>query len=111
MAMTLCAVTLATPNYTSGLSPIWITVGSLKLSPKMNHGIINYLSGALKMSEKIVKYICTKCLTEEDIPQSIISYFHAVDPDPLFNRPPSFSCEKCGYPYMVPKDYLKKSSS
>ena len=77
----------------------------------MNHGIINYLSGALHMSEKTVRYICSKCNAQEDIPYSIISYFHAVDPDPLFNRPPSFSCEKCGYPYMVPKHYLKKSPS
>lgn len=63
------------------------------------------------MSEKTVKYICTKCLTEENIPQSVISYFHAIDPDPLFNRPPSFSCENCGHPYMVPKDYLEKNPS
>ena len=109
--MTLFAVTLAAPNYTSGLSLIWITTVSLRLSTKMNHGIINYLSGALHMSKKTVKYICTKCLTEENIPQSVISYFHAIDPDPLFNRPPSFSCENCGHPYMVPKDYLEKNPS
>ena len=110
MATTLFAVMTAIPNYTCGLSPIWTTAAFLKLFLKMTPGTINPLLGSRTMSEKTVNYICTQCKTEELIPQSVIDFFNSVDPDPLFDRPPSFRCEKCGHPYMVPKDYLKKST-
>lgn len=59
------------------------------------------------MNEKTIKYICPQCQAEEDVPQSVIDFFNAADPDPLFKRPPSFQCENCDNPYMVPKDYIK----
>lgn len=52
-----------------------------------------------------VKYICSKCHAEELIPQNVIDYFDAVDPERKLVGPPSFRCEKCGYPYMLPEHY------
>lgn len=63
------------------------------------------------MNNKSVDYICPKCQTEEPIPQSVIDFFNSADPDPLFDRQPSFRCENCAYPYMIPKKLHQKSSS
>jgi len=57
----------------------------------------------MKQKPKNVKYICSKCNTEELIPQDIIDYFDAIDPERRLVGPPSFKCENCGYLYMLPK--------
>ncbi len=52
-----------------------------------------------------VNYLCPKCLTEELIPQEVIDFFDKNDPQRVPIGPPSFQCERCGYPYMLPKGY------
>lgn len=54
------------------------------------------------------KYVCPQCHTEEIIPQEAINYVNAMDPERCLIGPPSFLCEKCGYPYMMPKGYYQE---
>ena len=49
------------------------------------------------------KYICPKCKNSELIPQNVIDYFDAIDPERAFFGPPAFRCLKCDYPYMLPE--------
>ena len=53
--------------------------------------------------EKTINYLCPKCQTEELIPQEAIDYLDSVDMERALVGPPSFRCELCGYPYMLPK--------
>ena len=54
-----------------------------------------------------VKYLCPQCHTEEIIPQEAIDHVDAMDPERCSLGPPSFLCESCGYPYMMPEGYYK----
>lgn len=56
-----------------------------------------------------VNYVCPQCHTEEIIPQDAIDYVNAIDPERCLIGPPSFLCEKCGYPYMMPEGYYYKN--
>ena len=68
-----------------------------------------FLSNLLKLFKRKkksgVKYICPECKTEEMIPQDVLEYFDATDPERLLVGPPTFKCEKCGHPYMQPERY------
>lgn len=39
------------------------------------------------------------------IPQDAIDLVDTLDPERCLIGPPSFRCEKCGYPYMLPEGY------
>ena len=45
--------------------------------------------------EETIKYRCTNCKQEEDIPKEVVEYFDEMDQSNI-NEPPCFSCEKCG---------------
>ena len=45
--------------------------------------------------KKTIKYKCTSCMLEEDIPREVVEYFDKIDQSNI-NEPPCFSCEKCG---------------
>ena len=45
--------------------------------------------------EATIKYKCTECNMEEDIPKEVIEYFDVLDQSNI-DEPPGFSCEKCG---------------
>lgn len=55
-----------------------------------------------------VKYVCPQCHIEEIIPQDAIDYVNLIDPERCLIGPPSFRCEKCGHPYMMPEGYYKE---
>lgn len=42
-----------------------------------------------------VRYKCTKCKTEEDIPIAVVIQFDLMDTSNI-EEPPCFNCEKCG---------------
>lgn len=45
--------------------------------------------------EATIKYKCTECDMEEDIPKEVVEYFDVMDQSNI-DEPPCFSCEKCG---------------
>ena len=53
--------------------------------------------------EETIKYRCTNCKQEEDIPKEVVEYFDEMDQSNI-NEPPCFSCEKCGG-VMRPQEY------
>lgn len=50
-----------------------------------------------------IKYICTQCKIEEDIPESVVEYFDVMD-DGDTSVPPRFTCNNC-HGDMVPRKY------
>ena len=55
-----------------------------------------------------VRYKCPQCHIEEIIPQDAIHYVNAIDPERCLIGPPSFRCERCGHPYMMPKGWYEE---
>ena len=45
--------------------------------------------------EETIKYKCTVCNMEEDIPKEVVEYFDEMDQSNI-DEPPCFSCENCG---------------
>ena len=43
---------------------------------------------------ELIKYRCTKCKIEEDIPKEVVEYFDQMDQSNI-DEPPYFLCEKC----------------
>jgi DNA-directed RNA polymerase subunit RPC12/RpoP len=51
-----------------------------------------------------VKYVCSNCGTEEDIPTDVLEYFDHANPQQLIFGEHEFTCEKCGFGVMKPVD-------
>ena len=73
-------------------------IGSMNLHLKLRRQL-------LMQQQKTIKYICSKCHAEELIPQEVIDYFDSIDLERALVGPPSFQCERCSYPYMLPKQH------
>ena len=55
------------------------------------------------INQPIVRYICTSCGAEEEIPLSVVKTFDEMDQSNI-NEPPQFDCESCGG-LMRPEKY------
>jgi predicted nucleic acid-binding Zn ribbon protein len=51
-----------------------------------------------------VRYLCSKCGAEEEIPEHVLEYFDEINPEQLLFGTHQFTCEECGTGIMKPEN-------
>lgn len=59
--------------------------------------------------EQMVRFICTFCAAQEDIPKSVVDHMEATDQKGDLSYPPRFTCPVCPDGYMHPINYTSPS--
>lgn len=59
--------------------------------------------------EGMVRFICTFCKAEEDIPKSVVDHMDSTDQRGDLSYPPRFTCSVCPDGLMQPINYTNPS--
>ena len=60
-------------------------------------------------SQEMVRFICTFCGAQEDIPKSVVDHMDATDDRGDMSYPPRFTCSVCPDGLMQPINYTNPS--
>ncbi|MBI2556963.1 MAG: hypothetical protein HYW13_06060 [Planctomycetes bacterium] len=63
----------------------------------------------MKKRQETVKFICTFCAAQEDIPKSVVDQMDATDTGGDMSYPPRFTCSVCPDGLMQPINYTSPS--
>jgi hypothetical protein len=59
--------------------------------------------------EETVRFICTFCAAQEDIPKPVVDHMDKTDRQGDLSYPPRFTCSSCPDGYMQPINYTNPS--
>ena len=59
--------------------------------------------------QEMVRFICTFCAAEEDIPKSVVDHMDTTDNKGDLSYPPRFACSTCPDGSMQPINYTSPS--
>jgi len=59
--------------------------------------------------QETIRFICTFCAVEEDIPKSVVDHMDLTDQGGDLSYPPRFACSACPDGYMQPINYTSPS--
>lgn len=82
------------------------TGGKVKMpvSKKRKKKVEAVQQGKKGRNSSMIRYICTNCESEEEIPLDVVKTFDEMDQSNI-NEPPQFDCESCGG-LMRPERYV-----